>query len=429
LPLRSISCFIHAPASIIFARCSGLVSKKQRPAAEASAPSRREAGSNGSAGKPSQSQQTAQQQQSQQQIKPNGEPSRAKCEAGTHVKRSSKAPAGAAAAKPKREVIAGTDTSKVSRSKVPTKGGAASKPAATDRPPKKEAAAGGGSKDAAEGGQAVKKEAPAAEQPLKKDPAAPERSLKKEVAAADRPLKKEAAAPERLLKKEAAAPERPLKKEAATAARSLKGAAAAERPLKKEATAVSKKEAVGQRPGKRVASAADQVAKELSASDQPAKKEAAVVSTKATADTLIKPSAETRAKIRRWVDKAIERAFVGLKPEQQQEHAGSNPSSMQLEGGDARQQQQISSPPRPAASKAEPGNEGGSTSTGTPVELLAAPDGPASHVGELAVALYSGHGELWEALQSRFGGALPPVWRAPPALACSALPAALCPAC
>lgn len=279
--------------------------------------------------------------------------------------------------KPKQDAGAGADGSKVSRPKDPTKGGAASKPTATER--KKEAAFGSGSKDAADGGQAVKKEA------------------------TERPRKKEAAATVRPPKKEPAAAERPVKKDAAAVS-------------KKEAAAASEKEEAGERLGARLAASGDQAAKGAAAADRQARKEATAGSVKGAGDKLSKPRPQPDANGRPAKPAAAQRAgqaakaAAAVKQEQQQEHAGSNPSSLQREGGtagDARQQQQqITSPPRPAPIKAEPGSGAGRASVGTPVEVLAAPSGPASHVGELPVVLYNNHDELWKALRSDFGGGL-----------------------
>lgn len=127
-------------------------------------------------------------------------------------------------------------------------------------------------------------------------------------------------------------------------------------------------------------------------------------------------------------------ALAAIKAEQQQERAGSNPTSLQRDGGAEQQQQrhalqQATSRPAaaatapPAAAKQEPrpgagpagaaaaaGAAGsalpdqGSTELSTPVELLLAPAEPAQPMGELVVSVYRGHSELREALMTRFAG-------------------------
>lgn len=111
-------------------------------------------------------------------------------------------------------------------------------------------------------------------------------------------------------------------------------------------------------------------------------------------------------------------ALAAVKAEAAQEHAGSNPTSLQREGGGpasaaAAQQQATSRAARQQDVKQGPRQEGRAgaappgqarTDAGTPVELLLSPADAAQPLGELVVAQYGGHSELWEALRARFAG-------------------------
>jgi hypothetical protein len=206
---------------------------------------------------------------------------------------------------------------------------------------------------------------PAAEKPSSKD------------AAAGRPVKQDAAA------------ERPSRKEAA-AGRPARGAAPAEQVVKKEAPAVGevkvKKELVSaERPGKK-----DAAGKLPAADERPAK-------------ARLQPQANGRPTKPEKVVKPPAAAAAAtaalVKQDVQQEHAGSNPSSLRGEdgGAEARPQQQATSPP---------GADLGSTSLGTPCEVLLAPRDTPRPLGELVIASCRGHADLWAALQTRFGGEL-----------------------
>ncbi|KAI3428785.1 hypothetical protein D9Q98_007605 [Chlorella vulgaris] len=235
------------------------------------------------------------------------------------------------------------------------------------------------------------------------------------------------AAGERLMKKEAA-----VKKELGAAAAGAAGSKreAAERPVKKEPAAGSKVGAVA------AAAAADKPAAkakgQAEANGRPAKPAAAKPA--AAKPAAAKPAAAKPAAAKPAGQAA--KLAAAVKQEQQQEHAGSNPSSMHRDGGLAnsgeqrQQHQQVTSPARPAAHKSElaaaaaaaaggspgpaaagPGaavrGEEGSGSVGTPVEVLLGPSEPAQPVGHLVVAMYGGQAELWEAVRSSFSDKLP----------------------
>lgn len=191
--------------------------------------------------------------------------------------------------------------------------------------------------------------------------------------------------------------------------------AGSERPAKKETGERPPKKEVGERPVKKEAAPAERPAP----IERPAKKERP---DKGAAKPRSQPLANGRPAKPAAAAGGGKAAAAAVKQEAQQEHAGSNPTSMQREGGGAaaaeQRQQQATSPAQPAAPavKAEPKlelkAEQGSSGLGTPVEVLLAHDEPAQAVGELVVAMYSGHSELWEAVRTRFAGGCRPA-RAP----------------
>lgn len=213
-------------------------------------------------------------------------------------------------------------------------------------------------------GRPAKREADGGAKPTKSERGGKEASR----GGADKATAKAAAA-ERAAKKEAAAAERPAKKEAGAGKAAAAGARdKADKPAKPRPQAVA-----NGRPAKPAPGGAG------------------------------KPAAAAKA--------PPLGPAAALKQAAQQEHAGSTPTSQQLEGAAAgaelRAQQATS---RPAAAKAEPRVElkaaQGSSNLGTQVEAQPAPGEPARAVGELVLSSFRGHAELWEALRARFAGAL-----------------------
>ena len=187
-----------------------------------------------------------------------------------------------------------------------------------------------------------------------------------------------------------------------------------------KASRAAAKDGAEKAPPKQTGAAGRPGKKEGATGERPGRKEAAFKANAAPADKPVRVKVQGEAAGRPAKPMAAVTKVPAPKPalvkqEQQQEHAGSNPSSAHCEGGpsaagEQRHLQQATSPAQPtAALKAQPANRGeaGSTSIGTPVELLLAPAEAAQHMGELVVTMYSGHGELWEAVRSQFAGAQP----------------------
>lgn len=187
-----------------------------------------------------------------------------------------------------------------------------------------------------------------------------------------------------------------------------------------KASRAAAKDGAEKAPPKQTGAAGRPGKKEGATGERPGRKEAAFKANAAPADKPVRVKVQGEAAGRPAKPMAAVTKVPAPKPalvkqEQQQEHAGSNPSSAHCEGGpsaagEQRHLQQATSPAQPtAALKAQPANggEAGSTSIGTPVELLLAPAEAAQHMGELVVTMYSGHGELWEAVRSQFADQLP----------------------